>query len=299
VVLEGIKEGMQGMGRLIIAGLGSIGHVDIAEGNISVSSSIGILSPTFSRRRSANFPVPLCLGTGNSYGHESQSSSSTTAPVTTIASSSTSATSFILEEGTAQNLSPLFTSTVDDEVAKEYGDFPTRSLEELEEHTKQVLMVHDTGATPMTGPNPHLQRSRTKVEQKDPSGETSGSDILWDSHDRWTTSGALTEVDDSMDYFTNSALQARTPSSSSSSAPHTVQPVCMTNPPKIEPATLPGVSSAPCLASSSCLPMNGTTPQSMSAWVGTSVGKMWGEIWERQTLLFSYFFSFFLSFLRV
>ena len=277
VVLEGIKEGVQEMGRFITAGLGSIAHVGVPEGNTSVSSSTGT---TFSGRKSSKFPVPLRLGSGNSYGHESQSSSSTTASVTTVASSSsTSATSFMLEEGTTQTLSTA------DEVSNgydEFGDFeeaPTRSLDELEEILEQVLMVHDTGATPMMSPNPRFQQNRTKLEQKDTTGDMSASGFGWD--DGWTTSGALT---DSIGDLTNSGCRAQR--SSSSPVAHTVQPP-RTKPLKVKPPSLPGVSSIPGLASSS-MPMNGTTPQSMSAWVG-SVGKKWGEIRESQTLVF---FSF-------
>ncbi|KAF8804489.1 hypothetical protein BYT27DRAFT_7258962 [Phlegmacium glaucopus] len=285
VVLEGIKEGVQGMGRLITAGLGSIAHVGITEGNTYVSSPTGTLSSTLSARKSSKFPVPLRLGSGNSYGHESQSSSSTTASVTTVASSSTSATSFMLEEGTTQVLSPPFTPTIN-EVSNEYdefGDFeeaPTRSLNELaeqEENPEQMLIVDDTGATPTMSPNPHFQRSRTKVEQKDPTCDISESDFNWD--DGWTTSGALTTAIDSVNGLPASGSRAQT--SSPSPTTQTVQPV-HTKPPKISRPSLPGVSSIPGLASSSMSTNGTTTPQSMSTWVG-SVGKKWGEIRESQT----------------
>ena len=259
VVLEGIKEGMQGMGRFITAGLGSIAHVGVAEGNTSVSSSTAALSPTSrgNRRRSSNFPVPLRLGSGNNYEHESQSSSSTSASFTTFASSSTSATSLMLEQGTTQVPSPPFTPTCDEgpNGYDEFGDFeeaPTQSLNELveqDENPEQILMVHDTGATPTMSPNPDFQRrNQSEVEQKDVSGLNSG----WD--DGWTTS-----------------------------ATHAVQPF-PTKSPKIKTPSLPGVSSIPGFALSS-MPTNGTTSQSMSTWV-ESVGKKWGEIRESQTSVF-------------
>ena len=283
VVLEGIKEGVQGMGRFITAGLG-IAHVGIGEGNTS-TSPIGTLSPTpsGSRQHYSKFPVPLRLGAGNNYNHESQSSSSTSASVTTgISSSSTSATSFMLENDTTQILLPPLTS-VSDQTSNEYNEFgdfeeaPTRHLDELaeqEENLEQVLMVHDTGATPTMSPNPHFQRrgGRMKVEQKDSACDVSELNPGWD--DVWATSGALV---DNIDDFTNTGSQVQTPSSF-----HTIQPV-PTKPPKIKTPSLPGVSSIPGLASSS-MPMNGTTPQLMSSWVG-SMGKKWGEIRESETFV--------------
>jgi len=88
------------MGRFITAGLGSVAHVGVSEGNTPVSSSTGTLSPTSrgNRRLSSKFPVPLRLGSGSNYEHESQSSSSTSASFTTLASSSTSATSLMLDK---------------------------------------------------------------------------------------------------------------------------------------------------------------------------------------------------------
>jgi hypothetical protein len=250
------------MGRLITAGLGSIAHVGVAEGNTPVSGALSLTSRG-NRRLSSKFPVPLRLRSGNNYEHESQSSSSTSASFTTLASPSTSATSLMLDQGTTQVLSPPFTSTSDEAPNNydEFGDFEearTQSLNELveqKENPEQVLMVHDTGATPTMSPNPHFQRrNRMEVEQKDPAFDMSGLDPAWD--DGWTTS-----------------------------VTHTVQPF-PTKPPKIKTPSLPGVSSIPGLALSS-MPSNGTTPQSMSTWV-ESVGKKWGEIRESQTSVLSY-----------
>ena len=279
VVLEGIKEGVQEMGRFFTAGLGSI-----AQGNSPVSSST-LPTSRGNRRVSSKFPVPLRLDSGDCYGHESQSSSSTSISATTVASSSTLATSLMSEHGTASIVSPPFTSA-SDEASNEYdefGDFeeaPTRNLNDLaeqEENTEQVLMVHDTGATPMMSPNPHFRRrNRMDVEQNGWTGEL---DSGW--NDRRTTFGGLMRVgDDSIDDFMNPGSQAEM--SSSSTVFHTVQPF-PTTPPMVKTPSLPGVSSIPGLASSS-IPMNSNTSQSMSAWVG-SVGKKWGEIRESQTLV--------------
>jgi hypothetical protein len=250
VVLEGIKEGVQGMGRFITAGLGSITHVDVAEGNTPVSSSTSTPTCRGNRRLSSNLPAPLRLKSGNNYGHESQSSSSTSASFTTVASSSTSASSFMLEPGTTQVLSSPFTSDETPNDHDEFGDFeeaPTQSLSKLveqEENSEQVLMVHDTGATPTMSPNPHFQRrNRMEVEQKDPASNASVLDSSWD--DGWTTSVA-----------------------------HTDQ-LCLTKPPKIKKPSSPGLAL-------SSMPTNGTTPQSKSTWV-ENVGKKWGEIRESQT----------------
>ena len=289
VVLEGIKEGVQGMGRFITAGLESIG-----QGNTPLSPLTDTLPSTSrkNRRLSSKFPVPLRLGSGNNYRHESRSSSSTSASVSTIASSSTSATSPMSEDGTMQVLSPPLTSTSDETSNRydEFGDFegapPTRSLNDLaeqEENSEQVLMVHDTGATPTMSPNPHFQRrSRMDVEKNDPACEL---DSGWDNGR--TTSGALmTSADDSIDDLMKFGSQPHR--SSSSPATHTVQPF-PTKLLELQRPSLPGVSSIPGLASSS-MPINDTTPQSMSTWVG-SVGKKWDEIRESQTLVsFSYSF---------
>jgi hypothetical protein len=251
------------MGRFITAGLGSIAHVAVVEGNTPVSSSTGSLSPTSrgNRRLSSKFPVPLRLGNGNNYEHESHSSSSTSASFTTVASSSTSATSLMLEQGATQVLPPPFTSTSDEapNIYDEFGDFeeaPSRSLNELveQENPEQVLMVHDTGATPTMSPNPLFQRqNRMEIEQKDPAFDMPGLDSGWDG---WTTS-----------------------------VTHTDQP-CPTKNPKFKKPSLPGVSSVPSLALPS-MPTNSPTPQSMSTWV-ESVGKKWGEIRESQTSVLSY-----------
>jgi len=269
------------MGRFITAGLESIG-----QGNTPLSPLTGTLPPTCrkNRRLSSKFPVPLRLDSGNNYGHESRSSSSSSASVTTIASSSTSATSPMLEHGTTQVLSLPLTST-SDETSNEYdefGDFegtpPSRSLNDLaeqEENPEQVLMVHDTGATPTMSPNPHFQRrSRMDVEKNEPACEL---DSGWGNGR--TTSGALTtSADDSIDDLMTFGSQPHR--SSSSPATHPVQPF-PTKPLKLQGPSLPGVSSIPGLASSS-MPINGTTPQLMSTWVG-SVGKKWDEIRESQT----------------
>ena len=246
------------MGRFITAGLGSIANVGVAEGNTPVSSSTGTPSLTSrgNRRLSSKSPAPLRLGSGSNYEHESHSSSSTSgASFTTFASSSTSATSLMLEQqSTTQILSPPLTSTSD-----EFGDFeeaPPSSLNEVveqEENSEQILMVHDTGATPTMSPNPHFQRrNQMEAEQKDLASNISGLDSGWDG-------------------------------GSTTSTTHIVQPFPL-KPPKIKSPSLPGVSSIPGLALSS-MPTNGTTPQSMSTWV-ESVGRKWGEIRESQTSVF-------------
>jgi hypothetical protein len=197
----------------------------------------------------------------------------------------------MLEHGTTHALSPPFTPTSDEASIEcdKFGDFgeaSTRSLNEpaeQEENTEQVLMVHDTGATPTMSPNPHFKRrSRMDVKQNDPACEV---DSGWD--DGWTKSGALTTaIDNNIDDLMNPGLHTET--LSSSFATHTVQPF-PTKSAKIKTPSLPGVSSIPGLASSS-ISVNGATPQLMSTWVG-SVGKKWDEIRDSQTLV-TFFYSF-------
>ena len=232
------------MGRFITAGLGSIAHVAVVEGgNGPVSSSSRTKSPTSrgNRRLSSKFPVPLRLGSGNNHEHESPSSSSTSASFTTVTSSSTSATSIMLEQDATQVLLPPFTSASDEAQNNydEFGDFeeaPSQSLITglVEQEPEQVLMVHDTGATPTMSPNPHFQRrDRMEVEQKDSAAfDISGLDSGWD--DGWTTSA-------------------------------THDPPCPTTTttklPKFKKTSLPGVASVPGLALSSSKPTNVSTQQ--------------------------------------
>ena len=319
------------MGRFITAGLGSIAHVGVSEDNTpapSSSTTTNKLSPTSSRgnrRLSSKFPVPLRLkseGRSN-YEHESHSSSSTSASFTTLASSSTSATSLMLEQGTTtppplpQVLSPPFTSTSDEAEAPndydEFGDFEeapaaqslNERVEQEEENPEQVLMVHDTGATPTMSPNPHFQRRDRveEVEQKDlGASDMPGLDFSWDDDDgddddkcRTTAGTSTTAVDRTMinDFIMNPGSQKDNTSSFSISSSHTVQqpyPTAKPPPKKIKTPSLPGVSSIPGLALSS-MSTNGAAPQSMSTWV-ESVGKKWGEIRESQTSVSSFFFTY-------
>ena len=227
----------------------------------------------------------------------------------------------MLEQGTTtpppppQVLSPPFTSTSDEAEAPndydEFGDFEeapaaqslNERVEQEEENPEQVLMVHDTGATPTMSPNPHFQRRDRveEVEQKDlGASDMPGLDFSWDDDDgddddgcRTTAGTSTTAVDRTMinDFIMNPGSQKDNTSSFSISSSHTVQqpyPTEKPPPKKIKTPSLPGVSSIPGLALSS-MSTNGAAPQSMSTWV-ESVGKKWGEIRESQTSVSSFFF---------
>ncbi|KAG6907959.1 hypothetical protein DXG01_006747 [Tephrocybe rancida] len=124
-VLEGIVEGVQGVGRFIAAGL-AIGELSPAP----VTSP-----PTFSR------PPSLRIKHSTS---QSNSSASTYATQSTRFSQS-SASSL----GEDPIIAPL-----------------PLPLTDAEEDSPQILMVHDTGATPTMSPNPAFEHQRQRREQQ-------------------------------------------------------------------------------------------------------------------------------------
>ncbi|CAA7257294.1 unnamed protein product [Cyclocybe aegerita] len=176
VVLEGIKESVQGVSRLIAAGLESIG------GTTAPSSAYSVTTDASSSTiRGA--PLPLRLGRNIAPGHmqkDSQSSSTSVSTATsrstnrsswlsasTASSSATSGTDFSESWGSSSGTdtnanvgtttSNMTRTEATEEEESEFGDF-----EDGQERV-QVLMVRDTGATPTMSPNPDFQRRQKRA----------------------------------------------------------------------------------------------------------------------------------------
>ncbi|KAF9559426.1 hypothetical protein CPC08DRAFT_763303 [Agrocybe pediades] len=172
VVFEGIKEGVQGVSRLIAAGLESIVQVNAAdvatdktpEQSNAIPFRLGS-APQKQHQRKAN---------GHIYGHgqnESQSSSSTAVSAIssgTFSSVSLSSASSVdtLASG-SDSTAKLPSSTSSEDAQSEFGEFESGQASKVSSTRsslsgKDILMVHDTGATPTMSPNPDFQRRREK-----------------------------------------------------------------------------------------------------------------------------------------
>lgn len=123
-VLEGIREGVQGVSRFIAAGLG-----EFAPAAPSSSS-----------------PSPASRSAASRRNHSAQPSSSSVSTYATNASGST-------------RLSQSSASSLGDDVGLREGDSePERFSDADGDGEQQVLMVRDTGATPTMSPNPVFVR---------------------------------------------------------------------------------------------------------------------------------------------
>lgn len=294
-MLEGIKEGVQGMSRLIAAGLGSIAQVNAPQTNEQTTKQLQTPDSTG--------PMPLRLGLishrsvhssgGNGSGHgqkESQSSSSTNASQATSlsflsASSASSATS-------AGSRSPMTAETAKVpstgdtspslEAESDFGDFEdgqaqgsrTRSST-LTEH----LIVQDTGATPMMSPNPNFGRRKFRARPPPTADAHPGLDAAkedFDWGDGWDEPAGEAQA---ADLFASGSgaggqqkdkrapvpldLQGQSSMSSLSSGRN--------------PEAEKGSRSPSAPFHGLAMMDQGTSAQQMSSWVG-SVGKKWGEI---------------------
>jgi len=255
-VLEGIKEGVQGVGRLIAAGLESIagGPVDISfssPGAESLPFQPLVLNPASKPGNKA-----LKLGHGQ---NESQSSSSTSASgFSTFSSSSTNtsvtsiASSCPLEEG--KNVSPTMESTPLSVGEAEYHDEDTSIESTTSDISEQVLFVRDTGATPTMSPNPEFeQKRRARQRNEKRKGKLSGSPVRKSKVQR----GGIALIEDS--WHNSDAVPS---TSYGAEEPHLTNEISELK------------DAAP---TSSSNPSDGVTPQHLNSWMG-SVGKKWGEI---------------------
>ncbi|KAF8970371.1 hypothetical protein BDZ97DRAFT_90061 [Flammula alnicola] len=305
VVLEGIKEGVQGMSRLIAAGLGSIAQVNV------VPPANEMKSPGTPEASASTAPLPLRLGSvsqrrTNGSGHgqkESQSSSSTTASTASSAtfssllsvSTTSSATSAGSTSGSSASGNTTTTNSVletsgsfEVETESEFGDFEDGQLSlTRRSSTEQVLMVRDTGATPTMSPNPDFQRRRRRNDNvgfgtedslsasANATGllvsETETNSFDWD--DGWDEPAG--EIQASEQLYATSSSTASTSTTKPAIADRAKLSLGngTTNRPK---SPLAPASSIPGLAAVS-MGVAAPSTQQMSSWVG-SVGKRWGEI---------------------
>ncbi|PPQ66002.1 hypothetical protein CVT26_010662 [Gymnopilus dilepis] len=326
VVLEGIKEGVQGVSRFIAAGLESIVHVGPPTAGQSASEKADASSTQHAP------PLPLKLGSVTSgggsapamarnkrhsnLGHEqkaSQSSSSSSSTRTSatfsslVSAGSSSATSSASRMSTdsASGASTTrgnteYTTGSDAPAASEaeddFGAFESAQPQSSSHSSpsssaddEQVLMVHDTGATPTMSPNPAFEKRRSRMDRKrveveklvfSPGGSQVGKertaegedfgwdDDVWGDHDQAqppSSSSSSTKappVGTSSSSTTASASQ-RKPTSGRNARPKS---------PLAPMSSIPGLSMGMNMGN-----MSAPSAEQVSSWMG-SMGKKWGEI---------------------
>ncbi|KAF9486223.1 hypothetical protein BDN70DRAFT_870310 [Pholiota conissans] len=291
VVLEGIKESMQGMSRLIVAGLGSIAHVNPAPETI----------PAHSAGVNPNAPLPLRLGSAqrraNDSGHgqtESQSSSSTTMSATSNTTSSSFLSASTASSATSAGSSSSMTDntmkksgTSEAETESEFGEFTDGQTRQRSATLTEHLIVEDTGATPMMSPNPRFQRRKLVVDDASLSSlansnisGTAGGSLLLSGSQHATDSSSKDDFDwdegwdepsteaQFSELFLESNITTTTKkAASSNSAVSTAY---------TPTATMDSRQSRAHESDGTKSPLSPTQAH-MSSWVG-SVGKKWGEI---------------------
>lgn len=157
-VFDGFVEGMQGVGRLIAAGLSSpVSSSSAASSPVAPSSSLRGHARSSSSAKSSMLGRRLANGHGHA-AHMSTSSTSTAATGSTSMSGSTR-----LSQSSASSLG--------------LGDEPILGVHKEESDSEgggQELMVRDTGATPTLSPNPSfVRRHSTQSQHSTPSSPLS------------------------------------------------------------------------------------------------------------------------------
>ncbi|KAF9552359.1 hypothetical protein CPC08DRAFT_754792 [Agrocybe pediades] len=271
VVFEGIKEGVQGVSRLIAAGLESIVQVNAAD--VATDKTPEPTNPIPFRLGSAPQKQHQRKANGHIYGHgqnESQSSSSTA--VSAISSgafssvSLSSASSVDTLASGSDSTAKLPSSTSSEDAQSEFGEFESGQASKVSSTRsslsgKDILMVQDTGATPTMSPNPDFQRRREKKMREVSELKLDPVDTeVFDWDDGWDEPASEEQAKDD-------AL--KTASSSSSSRSSVTASSVKEGKAKSNPSSSPSTAFAP-------LSSIVATPQ-MSSWVG-SVGKKWGEL---------------------
>ncbi|KIM36655.1 hypothetical protein M413DRAFT_448998 [Hebeloma cylindrosporum] len=300
-MLEGIKGGVQGVSRLIAAGLGSIAQVVPAEQTAQSSSAAPLPlmlggAPT-NKRMSLMSISKVMNGTGHGHGQkESQSSTSTTSSFASSsllsASSGTSATSASISGSSTSGNTTKRSAELETETESDFGDFEDGSSVQSHSHShnttqrEQVLMVHDTGATPTMSPNPAFQRRRgpNDSETSNPDfqqpfgdGGEEKEDFDWD--DGWEDSPGEAQASDREMTLSLASSSSLIAADSKSAAATTTTTTTTTT-------RIVGTHAGPKspLAPMSAIPTGlasiagaAPTAEQMSSWVG-SVGKRWDEI---------------------
>ncbi|KAG6841629.1 hypothetical protein C0991_009054 [Blastosporella zonata] len=227
-VLEGIVEGVQGVGRFIAAGL-----------------AIGELSSTH--------PSPSVLSPPLHPKHSNSNSNSSVSTYTTKSTSFSQSSASSLAEDTASE--------------EKVGD----------DELIQVLMVHDTGATPTMSPNPAFEHRRQQQQQRTDVLDPSAFDTPPTSsklHRRRSRGPDLQHI-----YH---PPEEPLPSSSRPSSPSAAE-VDKIEAARIKRAALngtsfPPISSIPGLAALTV----GSASSPVPSWVG-NVGKKWEELQRGST----------------
>lgn len=148
-VFDGFVEGMQGMGRLIAAGLTSPALSSSAASSPVVPSSI---SRGHARSSSSARSSTLGRRIANGHGHAAHMSTSSTSTAATGSTNMSGSTR--LSQSSASSLG--------------MGDEPILGVHKEESDTEvgsQELMVRDTGATPTLSPNPKFIRRQSTQSQ--------------------------------------------------------------------------------------------------------------------------------------
>ena len=259
-VLEGIKEGVQGMSRLIAAGFETIAGVPI---DPSPSPARASSHQPLLLRSTPKLDRKLTRRHGQ---NESQSSSSSTINSTsTFASDSVGTTTNTSIRSSFDNNSSVTAATL---IIKNEQN-PLENWEEssspVSDQSEQVLMVRDTGATPTMSPNPDFerkQRSKKRNEKQSNSPVTKNEGEF----DPWFGS------------WDERPLVKNAQASKSPAEPSTAMDPSSS---KATPS-LPPISTIPGLAT---MNLAGPAAQQVTSWMG-SVGKRLGEIRDSPTCVF-------------
>ena len=284
-VLEGIKEGVQGMSRLIVAGFESI-----AGGPIEPSHSVHQAGVSSLHQP----PLPLLLRSNSKLDrrpvkrrgqNESQSSSSTVTSTSTEAvATDTTATSirssFSFDGPASVTVSQMSTQVNNKEQEgkdsfENSGEQPKDSSS-VSDRSEQVLIVRDTGATPTMSPNPDFERKRWSRKLNERQGGALSDSPVKKNNKNEEDFDPWFGHDDDWDEFSPSprreqrVLKPSVHAKRSATAETSMQVVQSSE----SPPSLPPMSTIPGLAT---MNLAGPAAQQMSSWMG-NVGKKLGEI---------------------
>lgn len=170
-VLEGIKEGVQGVGRLIAAGLETFAGGPVGMSTSSPAAEPSPLSPAGPDSASNLRRRALKLGHGQNESQSSSSSTSASAISTPSTSTHTSVTSItsswsLKEQNTSPAAEPTLLSVGESEHQSEGSVIESSTSDGGE----QVLFVRDTGATPTMSPNPEFEQKRRARQRNEKRG---------------------------------------------------------------------------------------------------------------------------------
>jgi hypothetical protein len=170
------------------------------------------------------------------------------------------------------------------ETESEFGDFEDGLCSQSHTYSngqrhEQVLMVHDTGATPTMSPNPNCQQQHSSKEDNQAQnldfhhhfwgGGEKDPEFDWD--DGWEDAPGKAQAGEPL---SSGVLDANVTASGGASGSKTTGVYVGPKSPLAPMSAIPGLASIASGAAPSAL--------QMSSWVGT-VGKRWGEIKESTT----------------